>query len=243
MGRKELIGLRVAALAVDGFEQVELTEPLKALQRAGALVEVVSLRPGKIRGVNLLYPGKKIAVDRVIDEVSPDSYDALLLPGGLFNPDTLRQSEQARAFVRAFDQQAKPIAVICHGPWVLASAGLVEGRRLTSWPGIKDDLTNAGANWENKPVVRDTNWVSSRSPQDLRKFNKAMIKLFKEHAPAPLSTETGWSGPQIGWQSLWWGLGALLIGLSIYAWRRAALGAPLPSGAPSSGRILPSSGR
>lgn len=243
MGRKELIGLRVAALAADGFEQVELTEPLKALQRAGALVEVVSLRPGKIRGVNLLSPGKKIAVDRVIDEVSPDSYDALLLPGGLFNPDTLRQSEQARAFVRAFDQQAKPIAVICHGPWLLASAGLLEGRRLTSWPGIRDDLANAGASWENKAVVRDGNWVSSRGPQDLPKFNKAMISLFREHAPAPLEVESGWGAQAPGWWSLWWALGALLIGLSIYAWRRAALGAPLPSGAPAAGKTLPSSGR
>jgi protease I len=122
---------------------------------------------------------------------------------------------------------------------VLASAGLVEGRTLTSWPGIKDDLVNAGANWQNKSAVRDGNWVSSRGPHDLRKFNKAMVALFKEHAP----TQLGESAGGRGWQNLWWLLGAVLLGLSIYAWRRTALGHPLPSSSPNPDRSLPNSGR
>lgn len=183
MGNTSINGLRVAALAADGFEQVELTGPLKALQSAGAVVEVVSLRPGKIQGVNALIPGKKLAVDRVLAEADPALYDALLLPGGFMNPDMLRQSEEALAFVRAFDAAGKPIAVICHGPWVLVNAGLVSGRRLTSWPGIRADVINAGGQWEDSAVVRDGNWVSSRSPKDLKAFEAAMIALFGEHTP------------------------------------------------------------
>ncbi|HEU4328524.1 MAG TPA: type 1 glutamine amidotransferase domain-containing protein [Roseiflexaceae bacterium] len=226
MARKELAGLRVAALVADGFEQVELTEPRKALERAGALVDIVSLRPGKIRGVNALYPGKKIEVDHLVQQANPDEYDALLLPGGLMNPDLLRQSEDARAFVRAFDEAGKPIAVICHGPWLLASADLVRGRSLTSWPGIKDDMLNAGALWEDKAVVHDGNWISSRGPHDLPKFNKAMVGLFKERAPEPVR---GAESPSSGGTSLVWLVASLLIGGAIYAWRRAALGQPVPS--------------
>lgn len=183
MGNTNLNGLRVAALAADGFEQVELMGPLKALQKAGAAVEVISPRPGKIRGVTALVPGKKVAVDRVLAEADPALYDALLLPGGLMNPDMLRQSEEALAFVRAFDAAGKPIAVICHGPWVLVNAGLVSGRRLTSWPGIRADVVNAGGQWEDSAVVRDNNWVSSRSPQDLKAFEAAMVELFGAHQP------------------------------------------------------------
>ncbi len=226
MARKELAGLRVAALVADGFEQVELTGPRKALERAGALVDIVSLRPGKIRGVNALYPGKKIEVDHLVQQANPDEYDALLLPGGLMNPDLLRQSEDARAFVRAFDEADKPIAVICHGPWLLASADLVRGRSLTSWPGIRDDMQNAGALWEDKAVVRDGNWVSSRSPRDLPKFNKAMVGLFKERAPEPVR---GAETPSGGAAGLAWLAAGLLVGGAIYAWRRAALGHPMPS--------------
>lgn len=183
MTKTNLVGLRVAALAADGFEQIELTEPLKALQKAGAMVEVISPRPGKIRGMNLLMPGKKIAVDRVLSEADPALYDALLLPGGFVNPDSLRQSEEALEFVRAFDAAGKPIAVICHGPWVLVNAGLAAGRRLTSWPGIRADVINAGGQWQDEPVVRDGNWVSSRGPQDLKAFNAAMLELFAAHTP------------------------------------------------------------
>jgi protease I len=176
-------GLRVAVLAADGFEQVELTKPLKALQRAGAVAEVVSLRKGQIKGMNLLAPGRKIKVDRPIDEAEPGLYDALLLPGGHINPDFLRQNEQVLAFVRAFELAGKPIAVICHGPWVLVSAGLVAGRRLTSWPAIKDDIVNAGGIWEDAAVVRDANWVSSRGPQDLAACEQAMLALFSAYTP------------------------------------------------------------
>jgi protease I len=130
-----------------------------------------------------MLPGKKIGVDRTIFTARPDSYDALLLPGGHFNPDFLRQSERVLDFVRRFDRAGKPIAVICHGPWVLISAGLVRGRNLTSWPGIRDDVRNAGGGWTDEALVRDRNWVSSRGPQDLRKFNKGMLELFAEHAP------------------------------------------------------------
>lgn len=179
---KKLEGLKVAVLAADGFEQLELTSPVKELRRQGAQVEIISLRPGKIMGMNALLPGKRVQVDRLVQNAEPAAYDALLLPGGFVNPDLLRQSEAAIAFVRAFDEAGKPIAVICHGPWLLASAGLVRDRRLTSWPGIKDDLINAGAIWEDKPVVREGNWVSSRGPHDLRKFNKAMVELFAQRA-------------------------------------------------------------
>ena len=144
MADQALDGLRVAILAADGFEQVELTQPRKALRRAGALTEVISLRPGKVQGINLLWPGKKEKVDRLILDANPADYDALLIPGGFINPDFLRQSEHVLNFVREFDRSGKPIATLCHGPWVLVSAGLARGRRLACWAGIKDDLTNAG---------------------------------------------------------------------------------------------------
>jgi protease I len=180
---KKLKGLRVAVLAADGFEQVELTLPVKTLKREGAQVEIVSLRSGSIRGMNLLLPGKKVGVDSTLREVKAADFDALLLPGGFVNPDLLRQSELALEFVRDFERLGRPLAVICHGPWLLASADLVRGRRLTSWPGIRDDLQNAGGIWEDVPVVRDGTWVSSRGPQDLVEFKHAMVSLFSEHLP------------------------------------------------------------
>ncbi len=182
MARK-LKGLRVAVLAADGFEQVELTLPVKKLKSEGAQVEIISLRPGSIRGMNLLLPGKKVGVDATLHEVKAADFDALLLPGGFINPDLLRQSELALEFVRDFERLGRPIAVLCHGPWVLASADLVRGRRLTSWPGIRDDIHNAGGLWEDAPVVRDGTWVSSRGPQDLVEFKHAMVQLFAEHRP------------------------------------------------------------
>lgn len=183
MARTKLEGLRVAILAADGFEQVELTMPMKALRKQGANVEVLSLRPGHIKGMNLIIPGKKVRVDRLVFNADPENYDALLLPGGFVNPDLLRQSKEVLEFVRAFDQAEKPIAVLCHGPWVLASADLVRGRKITSWPGIKDDLINAGAEWVDTSLVRDRNWVSSRGPHDLRAFKKGMIELFATRRP------------------------------------------------------------
>lgn len=179
----QLKGRRIAALAADGFEEVELAVPMGALRLAGAKVDVVSLRHGSIRGVNLHEPSFRIGVNRTIEEADPNDYHGLLLPGGFINPDLLRQSQQAREFVRAFDAVGKPIASLCHGPWVLASAGLLQGRTLTSWPGVRDDLVNAGATWVDQEVVHDGNLVTSRGPQDLKPFVQEIIKHFAEGAP------------------------------------------------------------
>lgn len=190
MHHVDLTGFRVAVLTADGAEQVEITSPVDELRDHGAEVEIVSLRPGKLRTVNHMYPGKKVRIDRSLRTAEPDDYDALLLPGGLIAPDTLRQSEPALDFVRGFERAGKPIAVICHGPWLLVSAGLVVRRNLTSWPGIKDDVRNAGGIWHDEPMVRDRNWVSSRGPQDLKHFNRAMLEMFAERVPeAPARPE------------------------------------------------------
>ncbi len=192
MRNESLEGLRVAVLAADGFEQVELTSPVEDLEDRGAEVDIVSIHPGRIRGVNGMYPGKKVKVTRTLDEVGVEDYDALLLPGGLANPDALRQNERVLDFVSAFNSQGKPIAAICHAPWVLISAGMVSGRRLTSWPGIKHDVLNAGGLWTDEPVVRDRNWVSSRGPHDLPVFNEAVAELFAEHVPLhPVEEDDG----------------------------------------------------
>ncbi|PTL84024.1 type 1 glutamine amidotransferase domain-containing protein [Vitiosangium sp. GDMCC 1.1324] len=183
MARKTLKGIRVGVLAADGFEQVELTIPMRALRKRGAQVDIISLHRGRIRGMNLLWPGKKIPVDELVKEVQPTDFDALLIPGGFVNPDFLRQSEEVLQFVREFDRHGRPIATLCHGPWVLVSAGLASGRKLAAWPGIKDDIRNAGAEWVDEPGVRDDRWFSSRSPLDMRHFIKGMVELFDEHAP------------------------------------------------------------
>lgn len=176
--KSKLDGTNVAVLAADGFEYVELTVPCKALQAAGAEVEIISLHEGKIRGMNLSEPTKTIRVDCAIEDVDPEDYDALFIPGGYIGPDLLRQSEAVRRFVRAIDASNKPIATICHGPWVLISAGLVSGRRLASWPGIRDDVVNAGGTWRDEAVVHHQNWVSSRGPVDLPEFVPAMIEFY-----------------------------------------------------------------
>lgn len=175
---RKLEGLRIALLAADGFEKAELSVPLHALRQEGADVDVISLRPGRIRGVNLHEPAGKVRVTRVVQEANPDEYDGLFIPGGFINPDLLRQSAEAREFVRAFDVAQKPIATLCHGPWLLASAGLLNGRTMTSWPGIRDDAVNAGAIWLDQEVVRDRNLVTSRGPQDLPAFVSAITELF-----------------------------------------------------------------
>jgi protease I len=185
---------RIAVLVADGFELAELVIPMAALRVAGAKVAVISLRPGRIRGMNLHEPARRVSVTRVIDTANCDDYDALLIPGGFISPDLLRQSGAARRFVRAFDVAAKPIATLCHGPWLLASAGRMAGRRLTSWPGIRDDMVNAGATWLDQATVRDGNWVSSRGPQDLKAFVDAMLDLF-DGSPASDVVETA-SSPQ-----------------------------------------------
>ncbi len=214
MTSKDLDGVRVAVIAADGFEQVELTWPVEALRDQGARVEVISLRRGSIQGFNLLVPGKQVHVDRTIFTASANTYDALLLPGGFFNPDFLRQSKYVLRFVRAFDQAGKPIAVICHGPWVLVSAGLVQGRRLTSWPGIQDDIRNAGGIWEDTAVVHDGNWVSSRGPQDIKQFSKAMVTHFAAHVQGAARTQA--SGMPWG---RWLGSG-LALAMLAYGGRR-----------------------
>ena len=184
MLREQLLrGRHIAVLAADGFEKVELTIPVKALRAAGAQVEIISLRRGRIRGVNLHEPAGKVRVSLTVDEAHPADYDGLFIPGGLISPDLLRQSAAARSFVSAFDEIRKPIASTCHGPWVLISAGLAKGRTMTAWPGIRDDVVNAGATWLDEDVVRDGNWVTSRGPQDLAPFVRAITGLFAEAAP------------------------------------------------------------
>lgn len=206
---RRLSGRKIAALAADGFEKVELVIPLRALQLAGAKVDVVSLRRGRIRGVNLHMPASRVGVDKVVTDVDPDAYYGLLLPGGFINPDLLRQSAAARDFVRAFDHDGKPIATLCHGPWVLASAGLLTGRTLTSWPGIRDDLVNAGATWLDREVVRDRNLVTSRGPQDMRAFLPAVLDIFAESTNQPQTvTNHNGSDPQLD-KPLGWTVAAL----------------------------------
>ncbi len=183
MQHERLRGRRIAVLAADGFEKVELTFPVMALRLAGANVDIISLRRGRIRGVNLHEPASRVHVDQTVDDADPNGYDGLLVPGGFINPDLLRQSAAARAFVRWFDEQHKPIASLCHGPWVLASADCVKGRTLTSWPGTRDDMVNAGATWLDEEVVRDGNLVTSRGPQDLLPFIRAIKRLFSERQP------------------------------------------------------------
>src|SRR5690349_9092927 len=177
-GDEPLAGRRIAVLAADGFELIELVVPANTMRLAGATVDVISIHPGHIRGMNLHEPGMKVGVDLTLDAANPNDYDGLLVPGGFVNPDLLRQSAAARAFVRSYAQTGKPIASLCHGPWVLASAGLLDGRRLTSWPGLRDDLVNAGATWLDEPLVHDGNLVTSRGPQDLKPFVTAIIRLF-----------------------------------------------------------------
>jgi protease I len=174
----QLKGRRIAVLAADGFEKVELAVPVTALRAAGADVDIISLRRGRIRGVNLHEPASRVKVDHTLSEVSVGDYHALLIPGGFINPDLLRQSAEAREFVRKFDASGKPIATLCHGPWLLASAGLTAGRRMTSWPGVRDDMVNAGATWLDETVVRDRNWLTSRGPQDMVPFVRALVPFF-----------------------------------------------------------------
>jgi len=191
--RRTLKGRRIAVLAADGFEKVELTVPVHALRAAGAKVDVVSLRKGRIRGLNLNLPAKRVRVDRTVEQAGVGEYDGLLVPGGFINPDLLRQSAPARALVRAFVESGKPVVTLCHGPWVLASAGVLQGRTLTSWAGIRDDVVNAGATWLDQEVVREGNLTTSRGPQDMAAFVPAMLGAF---ADAPHSATSSDSAPR-----------------------------------------------
>ena len=176
----ELRNKRVAVLADNGFEQSELTEPKKALEQAGASVDVVSPQASKVRGWKHTNWGDEVGVDVRLDQASPEQYDALMLPGGVLNPDKLRINEKAIAFIKHFVDSGKPIAAICHGPWPLIDAGGVRGRKMTSWPSIKNDLKNAGAEWVDQEVVTDRGLVTSRKPDDIPAFNRKMIEEFAE---------------------------------------------------------------
>jgi protease I len=177
---ERLQGKRVAILATDGFEQDELESPRQALDDAGALTEIISLKPGMIRGWKHTEWGDKFEVDRTVSGANPHDYDALVLPGGVMNPDKLRADQDAVEFVRDFFRHGKPVAAICHGPWTLINAGVVEGRRMTSYASIREDLVNAGANWVDEEVVVDNGLVTSRQPSDLPAFNAKMIEEFAE---------------------------------------------------------------
>jgi len=174
----QLNNMRVAIIALDGFEEMELTEPREALMGAGANVDVISEKRGRIQGFHHHDKGDQVGVDRVLDEVDPAQYDALMLPGGALNADQARMNPQIRRFIREFDSAGKPIAAICHAPWELISAGVLQGRKLTSWPTIQDDIRNAGAEWVDSEAVVDRNLVTSRGPRDLPAFNAAMVELF-----------------------------------------------------------------
>lgn len=180
MTDQKLSGKKIAVLATDGFEQVELTKPVEALKAAGAEVEIVSPKSGKIQGFKHHDKADEARVDRTLEQASSGDYDGLVLPGGVINPDALRLEEQAITFIRDFVQASKPIAAICHGPWTLIDAGAVDGKKMTSWPSLKTDLTNAGAEWVDQEVVVDEGLVTSRNPDDLPAFCAKMVEEFCE---------------------------------------------------------------
>jgi protease I len=177
---RSLEGKKIAALVAKGFEQVELLKPREALEQAGAMVDVISPENGKVRGWNHTEWGDEVDVDVQLDDAAADEYDALLLPGGVMNPDILRTIPQAVQFTRDFFDAGKPIASICHGPWTLVEADVVRGLRVTSWPSLETDLENAGAEWTDEPVVVDRGIVTSRKPDDIPAFNDKMIEEFAE---------------------------------------------------------------
>jgi protease I len=172
----DLSGKKIAIVATDYFEESELTEPLKALKEAGAAVEIIAPHDGEIKSVRHVDPGQSIKVDKTLDEANPADYDGAVFPGGAVNADALRMEQKARNFItKILDELGKPTAVICHGPWLLASAGLARGKKLTSFFTIQDDMRNAGAKWSDEEVVQDGNLITSRKPDDLAAFNKKLI--------------------------------------------------------------------
>jgi protease I len=192
---KRLAGKRVAILAADGFEQAEFKTPVAALADAGAVVAVVSLRRGRIRGMHMHQPGDLVRVDKAIDDAQAADYDGLLIPGGCISPDSLRQSAQVRAFVRQFDAAGKPIALLSQAPSILVSAGLAPRRTLTSWPGIRDDVVNAGAIWLNQDVVRDAHLLSCRGAQDMAAFVEALVPFLAGEAATQANAADAQSDP------------------------------------------------
>ena len=180
MASHTLAGKKIAVLATDGFEQVELTKPVKALRAVGAEVEIVSPKAGEIQGFEHHDKGETVKVDRTLETANAADYAGLVLPGGVINPDALRIEAKAIDFIKSFTNAGKPVAAICHGPWTLINAGAVEGRRMTSWPSLQADLENAGAQWVDEEVVVDNGLVTSRNPDDLPAFCAKMIEEFAE---------------------------------------------------------------
>jgi len=180
MAEQKLKGKKVAIVAADMVERVELVEPRKALEEAGAETTLISLKPGEIKTFNHFDPAETEKVDKTAEEVDASDFDALMIPGGVGNPDQLRGDENVVHFVRDFFEQGKPVAAICHGPWVLVEADAVRGRKVTSWPTLQTDIRNAGGNWVDEEVVVDSGLVTSRKPDDIPAFNKKMIEEFCE---------------------------------------------------------------
>ena len=176
-----LNGIRIAILVTDGFEQIELTSPKAALEKEGATTIVASDKKGQVQGFHHDKKADQFLVDQLLDDIDPNDFDAVLLPGGVHNSDTIRTNQSAQKFVQTMESQNKPIAVICHGAWLLVSAGLVKGRTITSWPSLQDDIRNAGGKWVDQEVAADGNWISSRKPDDLPAFNEAVIKSIASH--------------------------------------------------------------
>ena len=191
---ESLSGVRVAILVENGFERVEMTEPRKALDQAGAKTQIVSPRPEKVRGWEFTEWGDEFPVDVPLDRADARDFDALLQPGGVLSPDTLRMNPAAVAFEKSFFDAGKPVAAICHGPWMVIETGAARGRRIAAWPSLKTDLRNAGAQWMDEEVVVDGNLVSSRNPDDIPAFNREMIKLFGRPRRAP---EAGLAQPSV----------------------------------------------
>jgi protease I len=177
---KSLNGKKVAILVEDGFEQIELTSPKEALEKAGAKTHIISPKRDKVKGWDHTQWGKELPVDVSLDQANANEYDALLLPGGVMNPDKLRINKQAVQFVRSFFDQGKPVAAICHAPWLLVEADVVNGRKVTSYPSLQTDLKNAGAKWVDQEVIVDNGLVTSRKPDDLPAFNRKMVEEIAE---------------------------------------------------------------
>jgi len=180
----DLNGRRVAILLTDGFEQIEMTSPREALEGAGAKCVLISNKEGEVQGFKHHDKADKFKVDLALAKADPNDFDAVLLPGGVINADALRIEKKAQQFVQEMERAGKPVLVICHGPWLLVSAGLIKGHTITSWPTLQDDIRNAGGNWQDKEVIRDRNWVSSRKPDDLPAFNRESVRLISEIQPA-----------------------------------------------------------
>jgi protease I len=180
LAAQQLNGKRVAILVTDGFEEVELIKPREALNQAGAKTQIVSPKDGKVKSWRFTEWGTELPVDVPLNNATIDQFDALLLPGGVISPDKLRMQPEAVNFVKSFFDAGKPVAAICHGPWTIIEAGHARGRKIASWPSLKTDIRNAGAEWVDQEVVRDGNLVTSRKPDDIPAFNRAIIELFSQ---------------------------------------------------------------